>query len=344
MLDCRSMNISKHEHVYAAPIAVELEITARCNRSCIHCRLEEQSLHEMDIKDIKAVIDQLAEAKVLSLIITGGEPLLRKDVLLETITYAHERGIPNIFLVTNATLLTYNFIRQLDQISSFRALHFSLDGATSETNDKIRGEGSFNAVIEALKMCSKVHFQKGVETVVLKGNSHEIPHILRLALDFGANIYGIGRLFPIGRGRKCHGMLGTAPQEHREVIRSFNELKKVYANRILMISEDPLNVLFDDHTRIRCTAGLNYCAITAQGDVRPCITLPVNVGNLLKTPLKVIWNHAETFKKLRNKKNLKGRCGACAYNQTCGGCRAYAFCLTGDFLAEDPLCWLNQRG
>jgi radical SAM protein with 4Fe4S-binding SPASM domain len=87
-----------------------------------------------------------------------------------------------------------------------------------------------------------------------------------------------------------------------------------------------------------CLAGSNVCFISRTADVQPCGYLPLIVGNALTTPFKTLWTTADVFQSLRNPALLKGKCQSCVYRTLCQGCRARAYALTNDFLAEDPDC------
>jgi len=87
-----------------------------------------------------------------------------------------------------------------------------------------------------------------------------------------------------------------------------------------------------------CGAGRFYCAVSPEGNVQPCVFLPINVGNLKTEKLEKIWSDSSVFKILRDRNNLKGRCGRCEFKYVCGGCRARAFGYHNDYLMPDPGC------
>jgi len=87
-----------------------------------------------------------------------------------------------------------------------------------------------------------------------------------------------------------------------------------------------------------CGAGRFYCAVSPEGNVQPCVFLPITVGNLKTEKLEDIWFNSSVFKDLRDRENLKGRCGRCEFKYVCGGCRARAFAYHNDYLMSDPGC------
>jgi radical SAM protein with 4Fe4S-binding SPASM domain len=94
-----------------------------------------------------------------------------------------------------------------------------------------------------------------------------------------------------------------------------------------------------------CGAGRLYCSLSPQGDVHPCVFMPVNVGNLKEQKFSDIWLNSKMFNTLRNRSNLKGSCGKCSYKFICGGCRARSAAYhNGDFLSSDPGCVMATGG
>ena len=91
-----------------------------------------------------------------------------------------------------------------------------------------------------------------------------------------------------------------------------------------------------------CVIGKDGLCVMPTGDVFPCRRFPIPIGNLVETPLTQIWNESEILKKLRRKENLKGKCGSCEIKD-CWGCRSLVLSLTGDYLAEDPHCWYDDK-
>jgi len=107
-------------------------------------------------------------------------------------------------------------------------------------------------------------------------------------------------------------------------------------------SDEGKSVTFNSHgldavTR-GCLGGTGFCFISHTGIVQPCGFLHVNSGDVTRTPFDEIWNSSEVFTRLRDFKQLTGKCGACEYKLVCGGCRARAFEATGEYMHEEPLC------
>ncbi|RLE73061.1 MAG: radical SAM/SPASM domain-containing protein, partial [Thermoprotei archaeon] len=91
-----------------------------------------------------------------------------------------------------------------------------------------------------------------------------------------------------------------------------------------------------------CGAGRAYIALEPNGDIQPCVFMPIKIGNILKDNFRDLWIHNEILNKLRNRDILIGKCGSCPYRYICGGCRARAYAYFGDYLAPDPGCIYNR--
>jgi radical SAM protein with 4Fe4S-binding SPASM domain len=144
------------------------------------------------------------------------------------------------------------------------------------------------------------------------------------------------------------------PAQYDEVLASLYRIQRKYDRRMLVnakcaphyIKTVLENAGDETDPKIRiysggaggCPAGTHYMGIRPNGDVTPCPYLPVFAGNLRKSPLAEVWTSSDLFTGIRRRSALGGRCGACEMNGHCGGCRARAYGMTGDVMAEDPLC------
>jgi AdoMet-dependent heme synthase len=156
---------------------------------------------------------------------------------------------------------------------------------------------------------------------------------------------------PTGRGQFVSDI---TPAQYDEVLASLYRIQRKYDRRMLVNAKCAPHyiktVLENAHSetdpKIRtysggaggCPAGTHYMGIRPNGDVTPCPYLPVFAGNLRRATLTDLWTSSELFTGIRRRSALGGRCGACEMNAQCGGCRARAYGMTGDLMAEDPLC------
>jgi radical SAM protein with 4Fe4S-binding SPASM domain len=325
---------------------------------------------ELNTIEAKAVVDQLADAGVTALAFSGGEPLTRKD-LFEVARHAADRGL-YVSLATNGTLLTKENVRKLKQ-ARVNYVDISIDGATAKTHDEFRGvQGAFDKAMTGLKNCVEADLCVCIATTATKENLEEMPAIIDLAEQIGAERFTNFNFIPTGRGKEhfdqdlsaeereklmryllarmskgCKTtILTTTPQLARvgiqcqgqggtgEVTMSMAHMQTVKVTRKAVPLADFIG---------GCGAGRLYCSLSPQGDVHPCVFFPINVGNLKKERFEDIWLNSNLFNSLRDRSKLKGACAACKYKFICGGCRARASAYHDDFLASDPGCVLAQE-
>lgn len=328
------------------PFHIQWHITNLCNLRCQHCYQDDFSREkDLDWAGLKEVADNLFSTlrewnQTACIHLTGGEPLLKLE-LFPLLEYLDQNPlIDELGVITNGLLFSQGIVEKLSAFSKLKKIKISLDGADAETNDSIRGERNFSKVVHNL---SRVKGQNRFETIlmftVMKSNFRELPSFLQLSQNLGAQGFIVERFIPWGRGR-----------EKRDEVLSREEwraMKKVLSDLFSIEEEDaflPLQafqVSFGDEgpelLGAPCVIGKDGLCIMPDGDVFPCRRFPVPIGNLLNDSLKTIWEESELLSQIRNKKNLKGKCGKCEVEH-CRGCRSLALSLTGDYLEEDPHC------
>lgn len=346
----------KEKRQLSAPLFVIWEVTSACNLRCKHClsRSGKPNSNELNTKEAKKLIDSLEKMKVLYINISGGEPLLRPDIF-ELLGYASKKKLA-IDLLTNGALITKDIIERLEDTNIFH-LQVSLDGI-GKTHDQFRGiSGSYERSIKAIELLRDADYGVSISSAVTKQNIKEIPKIIDLAVDLGANLYKTTLFMPTGRGKDNAGKYELTSQEVKEFASMLDEKKKEIGDKITISNEEIYPWLMEnsnkkgsnsfkseDSSKIGCTAGNSSFYITADGKVTPCPFLRDFIaGDVRENNLKQIWDNSSTFDIFRNIKqgDLKGKCSNCDYlGIDCyGGCRAAAFAHSGDIYAEDPLCW-----
>jgi heme b synthase len=334
---------------------VAWEITRNCNLNCIHCRAAATKgpySGELDTGTCLTLLDQIKAAGDPIVILTGGEPLLRKDIF-EVAAYGTDLGL-RMVMAPNGTLITPETAQKMAQ-SGIKRISISLDGATAERHDRFRAvEGAFEAAISGAKLARAAGIEFQINTTITKANLEEIPKIQALAAELGAVAHHIFLLVPTGRGKYILDQEITAT-EYEETLNWFYDQRKnttmqlkatcaPHYYRILRqrAREDNEKVTFESHgldavTR-GCLGGTGFCFISHRGIVQPCGFLNLNCGDVTREAFDKIWRDSKIFNDLRNFKKLKGKCGHCEYKAVCGGCRARAYEASGDYLAEEPLC------
>lgn len=298
----------------AGPLVVHLEVAAACNLSCGHCfagslprREEALRLDELD-----RLFAELAAMGCFRLSLTGGEPLLRKD-LLQILDGALARGLcPS--LTTNGLLLTEELAEELGR-RSLVWLNVSLDGATPASNDPIRGAGSWQRVCQKLTLLrGRVAFS--LAFTLTSTNVDEVQDCLRLAEQVGAAGAVFRPLYPTGKARAQPQWMPSYEQ---------------YCNAVEQLTYSPQSRgqrASRLYTGPGCGAANLICSVSLGGTVNPCSYLgsEFEAGNLRQRSFADIWHQSQRFRQLRGPQPEEFR----------GGCRARAQALAGSATAADP--------
>jgi heme b synthase len=340
------------------PKWIAWEITRRCNLRCVHCRssseMEIKGHPDMSTETAFAVLDNIASYAQPVVVLSGGEPLIRSDVF-EIARYGTGKGL-RMCLATNGTLVTDELCGKIKD-SGIRIVSLSLDGSTAEVHDDFRNErGAFSGTVNAARLFKKHGVEFIINSSFTKRNQEEIPKVYRLARELGATAWYMFMIVPTGRGEEIMNELISkedyedilewhyqmekdendmlvrptcAPHYYRVVLQKAKEEKVQFQRRTLKFSTGGSK---------GCIAGQLICLINVDGDVLPCSYFPKSAGNVMEQSFKDIWENSELFKELRDFKKYKGRCGSCEYVNVCGGCRARAYSVHGDYLAEEPFC------
>ena len=335
------------------PHVVAWNLTRRCNLECAHCYIaagpSESAAAELDTADCLAIVDQvLAVNPAPLLILSGGEPLLRRD-LGEIAGYASANGA-TVVVGTNGTLLTDERIAALVD-AGVRGVAVSVDSLRPSYHDNFRrGRGALAEVQDALARLRAARLDFIVQTTVTKGNRAELGALVAWSADEGAVSFNCYFLVPTGRGAALSDL---APADYEAVLADLARWERSYRGRMLVRAKcaphfmrlvhqtDPDSPVLNYETR--CPCGTQYCRITPDGKVTPCPYLPEVAGDLKSQRFADVWRSSPLFRRLREG-TLQGKCGVCEYRALCGGCRARGFALEGDVLAADPSCVYEPTG
>lgn len=341
------------------PLIISWNVTRKCNLKCSHCYINAASGEyndELNTEESKRLIDQISEVSRPLLILSGGEPLLRKDVF-ELIQYGTQKGL-RMGLGSNGALIDNDVAKKLKE-AGIKTVSISLDSHVPEHHDEFRGvKGSWQKAVNAIKALRDNDVLVQVNTTLTQQNYSEIDDIMSLAEKLGVENFHLFFLVPTGRGTK---IADITPAMYENMIKTTFaktarhklNVRPSCAPQFMRIAKD-MNL--DMRQWIRgCIAGLYYCRVYPNGEITPCPYLPVKLGNIREKSFKDIWFNSDIFKALRDFNTLKGKCGACEYRSLCGGCRARAYGLSsdfidycgdlheptelkGDYLTEDPWC------
>lgn len=337
------------------PRLIACEMTRRCNLACLHCRASaesEPSPDELASEEWMRVVDEIASLSKPILILTGGEPTLRKDIY-EIATYATAKGL-RVVLSSNGVNIDKESIRRMKN-AGIKRLAISLDGATSKTHDNFRGvKGAFEEAVKGIKEAKETGLDFQINTTITRLNLGEVPEILNLAARLGAVAYHPFLLVPVGRGSQLKSQ-GIPAEKYEEVLWWFVETKEKMSLPIKVTCAPHYYRILHQRARERgkalptqthgfdaftrgCLGGSAFCFISFRGDVQPCGYLELKCGNIREKSFSEIWRDSEIFDNLRNIGSYQGKCGRCEFKRICGGCRARAHSVSGNYLAEEPYC------
>ncbi|MCP4129606.1 MAG: heme b synthase [bacterium] len=338
------------------PRLVFWELTKRCNLSCAHCRAEAEDFDfsgELDLDRAKKIIDDITGFASPILVLTGGEPLYRKDIF-DIASYAGSKDL-RVALATNGTLIDEEKAERIRE-SGIARVSISIDGPNAESHDSFRGiDGSFEEALRGARLLKKSGVDFQFNTTVTKRNVEVLEEIIQLAEREGAAALHIFMLVPVGCGVEIAETDMISSEKYEETLHWFYdrskevsmEFKATCAPHYYRIireraREEGRKLSFETDGMAAmtrgCLAGSGVCFISHSGDVQPCGYLPLVAGNVVKTPFKEIWENSELFLSLRDVQQLEGKCGLCEYKVVCGGCRARAFYETDSYLDEEPYC------
>jgi heme b synthase len=339
----------------APPRMIAWEITRQCNLNCAHCRASaEDGLYEGELstEECHRLIDDIATTGKPILILTGGEPLMRDDIF-DLARYATTKGLTPC-IGTNGTLITEEITAKMKRVPISR-VSVSIDFPDPEAQDWFRGvEGAFDAAVRGIQNAQRAGVEVQINCTITKMNLPHLESLLSLALDLGVASFHPFIIVPTGRGKglkeaeltpaECERALRWIAQRDREIGNkiSFRPTCAPFYFRITEQQEESLGR--ESHAGIvsavrrGCLAGIAFCFISHVGRVQGCGYLDIEAGNIKERSFADIWRNSPPFNDIRDPDRLKGKCGDCDYRVVCGGCRARAYEVTGDYMESEPYC------
>lgn len=330
---------------------VAWEVTRSCNLACSHCRASSKyGAHpdELTTAECFKLIDEIASFGRPIIILTGGEPLLRKDIF-EIAEYGKNEGLTMV-MSPNGTLLNDGNIRKI-MSSGIKRISVSIDGPDAASHDNLRQvPGAFKQACEGIERARKAGLEFQINTTVSKRNIELLPEIMKLAKDLGAKAHHIFLLVPTGRAKEMIDE-ELSPAEYEEALKFLAREKKSSSLEIKVTCAPHFNrILLQEHSDMApslrgrgCMAGVSFCFISHIGDLQPCGYLEVKCGNVRDLGFKKAWFESEVFNDLRDWSKYKGKCGLCEFKSVCGGCRARAYAKYKDYLREEPYCTYEPK-
>ncbi len=329
------------------PLILFWELTRACALACRHCRAVAQPRPhpgELTHDESLRLLDAIAKLAPPMLVLTGGDPMMRRD-LLELVAYGASKGL-RVALSPAATARLDRADFDGLKRAGVHSMSLSLDGARRETHDAFRGvPDTFERTLRAAARAKAAGIHLQINTTIMRSTLGELDAFLELMRSLKPDMWSVFLLVPTGRAALDElpsaeeveevwkrmeelsvdvdfGVKTTEGHHYRRVALQEAKRKGVSPARRAVPTRDGKGVLFVSHT----------------GDIQPSGFLPLTAGNVRSDDLAQVYRTHPLFVRLRDDDALSGKCGVCEYRRLCGGSRARAFGMTGDAFASDPLC------
>ena len=303
------------------PLSVQLDLTYRCNERCVHCYLDHDDHGEMTTPEIKDLLDQLAEAGVFFLILSGGEIFLRRD-LFEIVEYARKLMF-SVKLKTNAVMIRKAKAARIAALG-VEQVQISVYSHRAEVHDAItKLPGSFRRTVEGARLLKANGVRVSFANVLMKHNANDYPEVQALAAKLGVGYNVDPTITPMMDGDRSILDLNIAPEALEQV---FHESTLVgNAEEFCAPPSGPLAEA-DALDTLPCSAGHTACYVSPYGDVYPCVQFPLPSGNVRKTRFLDIWQRSPQLMEVRaiTMAHLQG-CPSCAHGSSCTRCPGLAY-------------------
>ncbi len=301
------------------PLSVQLDLTYRCNERCVHCYLDHDDHGEMTTPEIRSLLDQLAEAGVFFLTMSGGEILLRKD-LFDILEYARAL-LFCVKLKTNAILIREH---QADRIRSLGvdSIQISIYSHRPEIHDAItKVPGSLRRSLDAIRFLRAQGLKVIIANVLMLQNIHDYPGVKALAADLGVAFTIDPTITPRMDGDRSILSLNINQASLRQVFRD-----EALVGNVEEFRAPPKQADEDDLDVLPCSAGHSACYVSPYGDVYPCVQFPLPSGNVRRTPFLDIWRHSDQLNEVRSIRTRDlPSCSRCVHVVGCTRCPGLAY-------------------
>lgn len=321
-------------------------ITDKCNLSCSHCyQNSKTSYRDLPKEDLIKIADIIGNVCAkwgvkAHIALTGGEPFVRKDDLFFLLDYLDALdSVDRIEILSNGLLIDEAILSKLKIIKKVHTIQLSIEAPSALTHDLIRGEGNFEKTIAALRLLKEEAFKVSVMMTLSKVNFDKIRDTYEFLNSLKVDFFAVDRFIPEALDIF---KFNTNVLSKEEAYKAYLDFVNIYKNPKFTkaLPFRPLFCLFDQDVGAACSAGWSSLTILPDASVVPCRRLPIFLGNILTDGFYKIWFTNDTLWKLREARNLGGKCNECKYIPKCRGCRAMAYALTKDYMAEDSLCWV----
>jgi radical SAM protein with 4Fe4S-binding SPASM domain len=296
--------------------------------------------------------------------VSGGEPLMRKD-FFEVAKRIVKHGMA-FSIATNGVLLTKESAKKLADLHCLY-VQVSVDGSNAASHNWFRGVNAFEKTMVGIKNALAEGLTVGISMTVTSHNYKEVPAAIALAEKLGCQFFMHYNFIPVGRGKGIQN-LDITPEQREDMLKKMAAMAGKRKIKVLStapqygrvcVENEALTIAMThfDYTGPEMTDSVKfladfiggcgtarlYCAMEPNGDIEPCVFIPIKLGNIKTDDLLDIWHNSDVINRMRRRQEFSGKCGACEFRSVCGGCRARAFAYFNDVQACDPGCIRNKE-
>lgn len=354
------------------PFVAIWEVTRACDLACRHCRAEainKRNPDELSTEEGYNLIDKIRSMGTHILVLSGGDPVKREDIF-DLIRYGALSGLRMATIPAATQALTPELVRKLKE-AGLSQIAFSLDGPDRETHDSFRGTpGAFDLTMKGAWYARTAELPLQINTTFGVHNIDRFEEIAALVKDLGVVFWEVFFLVPTGRGRLLKQMKAY---QHEKLFEKLYEFSKE-VDFIVKITEAQhyRRYVMERETREKSpgaaadlperltrdfgpggsiglapkgvNSGNGFVFISHTGEVFPSGFLPISAGNVRNESIVDIYRNSPLFVGIRDYRQLKGKCGMCEWKYICGGSRARAYALTGDYMESESGCAFVPEG
>ena len=301
------------------PLSVQLDLTYRCNERCIHCYLDHHDHGEMSTPEIKDLLDQMADAGVFYLTISGGEILMRRD-FFEILEHARARTFC-IKLKTNGVLIRKKQAQLIHSLG-VESVQVSIYSHRPEVHDAItKMPGSLRQSIDAIRLLRGHGIHVIIANVLMVHNAQDYAGVKALAAELDAQFVVDPTITPMMDGDRSILSLNVDEAALREVFQN-----EALVGNVEEFCAPPPGVDEDALNSLPCSAGHTACYVSPYGDVYPCVQFPLPSGNVRRTKFVDIWRYSPQLNEVRSiRLRDMPTCSQCTHGATCTRCPGLAF-------------------
>jgi len=304
---------------------------------------------ELEIKIVNEIIALSKTWNVETIGLLGDEPLLNPHIFEYVELFAKAVGC-RIAIATNGLLIDDYMIQKFQKFPNLK-IQINLDSPIQKEHDLYRGNGAYDKTIKIIKKLKSNEILPTLWMTVSNINLPSMEKFVALAKELGISGVSINKYIS-DRERPSAYFKHLTPSEHNDFINNLIILKRKYGDEFVFTEDPCINIFFKkeicsefkeelaDNLPIGgCSAGLCNMTIGTKGELFPCTLLPIKIGDINCDHLVKIWeSENEILNNLRDRGNTKGKCSDCESLLICGGCRAAAYKMSGDYLVPDPFC------